>query len=289
MIKLVHHHNFIGHEINESLEFYADDVLDREIYCRKLHTIKEPLTQDCNDCPCFAGWEQGHGHECVWDDVVDEIDVRHDDRYKEFERVDKLIKQGILKSDVCDCTVFKVKNLDYDKEQWIYEESDDKVLRYILGTKGKKSLICFGVNPSTASPNDLDPTMKNVEFFARNNGYDSYIMLNLYPVRATNPNDLDKEQNIQAARENLKFISTFLQQGNFDIWAAWGTLISKREYLKSCLKEIAEVTKQYNCHWYSIGDCSKDGHPHHPLYLNRHSAMEVFDIDAYLANLNCRG
>ena len=156
MIKLVHHHNFIGHEINESLEFYTDDVLDREIYCRKLHTIKEPLTQDCNDCPCFAGWEQGHGHECVWDDVVDEIDVRHDDRYKEFERVDKLIKQGILKSDVCDCTVFKVKNLDYDKEQWIYEESDDKVLRYILGTKGKKPLICFGVNPSTASPNDLD-------------------------------------------------------------------------------------------------------------------------------------
>ncbi|MEG0838718.1 MAG: DUF1643 domain-containing protein, partial [Hydrogenoanaerobacterium sp.] len=106
---------------------------------------------------------------------------------------------------------------------------------------------------------------------------------------ATNPNDLDKEQNIQAARENLKFISGFLQQGNLDIWAAWGTLVSKREYLKSCLKEIAEVTKQYNCHWYSIGDCSKDGHPHHPLYLSRHSTMEVFDIDAYLTNLNCRG
>ena len=29
--KLVYHHNMIGHEINESLEYYADDVFDREI------------------------------------------------------------------------------------------------------------------------------------------------------------------------------------------------------------------------------------------------------------------
>ena len=31
--RLIRHHNLFGHEINESLEFFADDVLDREIYC----------------------------------------------------------------------------------------------------------------------------------------------------------------------------------------------------------------------------------------------------------------
>lgn len=96
--KLVYHHNLIGHEINESLEYFADDVFDREIYCRKNHRVMEPLKKDCNGCPCFAGFEQGHGHECAWVDVpLDEHVVRHEDRYKEYERVDKLIKLGVIK------------------------------------------------------------------------------------------------------------------------------------------------------------------------------------------------
>ena len=77
--KEVYHHNLIGHEINESLEYYPDDVFDREIYCRKTHQVKEPLKEDCMGCLCFRGWEQGHGIECVWEDVVEETEyiVQH--------------------------------------------------------------------------------------------------------------------------------------------------------------------------------------------------------------------
>ena len=33
--RLVYHHNLIGHEINETLNYYKNDIFDREIYCRK--------------------------------------------------------------------------------------------------------------------------------------------------------------------------------------------------------------------------------------------------------------
>ena len=47
--KLVYHRNWIGHEINESLMYHADDVFDREIYCRKLHLITEPLVSEFSE------------------------------------------------------------------------------------------------------------------------------------------------------------------------------------------------------------------------------------------------
>jgi hypothetical protein len=49
------------------------------------------------------------------------------------------------------------------KRHWLYENNEDNTVRYILGTKGKKPLLCFGINPSTAEPEKLDNTLKSVE------------------------------------------------------------------------------------------------------------------------------
>ena len=46
MKKLIRHINFIGHEINQSIEDGYPES-DREVYCKKLHTIKEPDEADC--------------------------------------------------------------------------------------------------------------------------------------------------------------------------------------------------------------------------------------------------
>lgn len=167
-------------------------------------------------------------------------------------------------------------------DNWIYEHSDDNKCRYALGTKGKRTLICFGVNPSTAEPTRLDPTLKTVERFALQNGYDSYLMLNLYPQRATNPKDMDKIENKEIGDKNLEVIKKYLSQGNCDIWAAWGALIRMRPYLASYLYEI-----YYNCHgqhnnWFTRGNKTKDGHPHHPLYLKNTLSLEPFDIGNYM-------
>ena len=72
----------------------------------------------------------------------------------------------------------------------IYIKNNKKNVRYALGEinkKGGRTLLCLGVNPSTAIPGNLDNTLKNVVKISKFNGYDSWIMLNVYPLRETNP------------------------------------------------------------------------------------------------------
>ena len=97
MLHLVRHYNLIQNHINDSLE---NDQLSksREVYCRQLHIVKEPDRTDCVNCPYYGGLMQGYGHECVWDDVVNdhEIAISHSNRFKELLRVSQLIDRGIL-------------------------------------------------------------------------------------------------------------------------------------------------------------------------------------------------
>ena len=167
---------------------------------------------------------------------------------------------------------------------WIYEKNADNSCRYILGTEGVKPLICFGINPSTAEPGKLDNTMKSVDRISKANGYDSWIMLNIYLQRATDPNHMCKERDLKMAKENLLHIERVLKCGNVDIWAAWGTVINKRPYLFECLNEIVELSKEYSCRWHRAGKLTKHGHPHHPLYLKRSEELLPFDIDSYMGN-----
>jgi len=112
----------------------------------------------------------------------------------------------------------------YDKEKWIYENDQDNQIRYVLGTKGTKPLLCFGINPSTAKPDNLDSTLKSVERLARSNDFDSWIMMNIYPQRATDPNNIHPEINNEIHRKNLAFIESIISGNKTIIWAAWGTL-----------------------------------------------------------------
>lgn len=63
--------------------------------------------------------------------------------------------------------------------QWIYAPSDDDSARFVLGTEGQKPLVCFGINPSTAVPGNLDPTVTRVRNIAAQNQFDSWLMLNV--------------------------------------------------------------------------------------------------------------
>ena len=47
---------------------------------------------------------------------------------------------------------------DYEVSDWLYVPNRYDEYRYILGTIGKNPVICVGINPSTAAPNNLDPT-----------------------------------------------------------------------------------------------------------------------------------
>ncbi len=71
--------------------------------------------------------------------------------------------------------------MKFDNKKWMYENDQDNQIRYVLGTKGTKPLLCFGINPSTAKPDDLDNTLKSVERLANSNDFDSWIIEKIHP------------------------------------------------------------------------------------------------------------
>ena len=181
------------------------------------------------------------------------------------------------------------KGDEYDSHKWLYVPDFYTEYRYILGTRGKNPLICIGVNPSTAAPDDLDNTLKSVARIAEGNGFDSWIMFNVYAQRATRPEDMDRELNQALHRANMAAFEYILQnvaQGlRPAVWAAWGTIIEKRPYLPGCVRDMVALGRRYHAQWLCAGKRSAKGHPHHPLYLRKDEKTVAFDVEQYLEGL----
>ena len=179
------------------------------------------------------------------------------------------------------------RGADYDNNKWLYVPDFYTEYRYILGTRGNNPLICIGINPSTAAPDDLDNTLKSVSRIAAGNNFNSWIMFNVYAQRATRPDDMDKNLNEALHRENMRAFEYILRSvrsaGNTPaVWAAWGTIIEKRPYLMKCLRDMVCLGEKYSAHWLCAGKCSAKGHPHHPLYLRKDEKTLDFDINNYI-------
>ena len=175
---------------------------------------------------------------------------------------------------------------EYDIEKWLYAPNFYSEYRYILGTRGSNPLICIGINPSTAKPDALDNTLKSVERIALGNGFDSFIMFNVYAQRATSPDDMEKEYNPLLHRENMEAFRHVLSISTKPaVWAAWGAIIEKRKYLPDCVKDMLRLGEEYGASWYCAGAITKKGHPHHPLYLRKDEKIRPFDVKTYLETL----
>ena len=101
---------------------------------------------------------------------------------------------------------------EYPGGIWYYEPHTYLPYRYVLGRVGRHPLVCIGINPSTAQPGALDPTLKSVERLANANGFDSWIMFNVYPQRATDPNDMDRVPDRALCDENLRWLRAVLAE-----------------------------------------------------------------------------
>ena len=198
----------------------------------------------------------------------------------------------------CETTEFEILTFDsareqraesavYDRDKWMYIPDFYSEYRYILGTKGVRPLITIGINPSTAEPDNLDNTLKSVERIALGNGFDSFIMFNVYAQRATDPDQMDKCFNEALHRENMRAFRWVLERSGEKpvVWAAWGTIVEKRDYLKICLQDMVNIGEEFGAKWVMAGKPSKKGHPHHPLYLKKVSVIEDFDMKDYLGKI----
>ena len=176
---------------------------------------------------------------------------------------------------------------DYDREKWLYVPDFYTEYRYVLGTRGEYPVICAGINPSTAEPDNLDPTLKSVSRIAAANAFDSWMMFNVYAQRATRPDDMDTERNELLHHENMEAFRTLLQLAACSgrkpiVWAAWGAIIEKRSWLMDCVRDMYMLGEDFGALWVCAGKCSKAGHPHHPLYLRKDELFHPFDMGGYL-------
>lgn len=162
---------------------------------------------------------------------------------------------------------------------WFYEyEAEEKYrrrynceltdVRYVLGEQfdtGKRNALICSINPSMAMPNFLDPTLRRVQAYAKRSGeYSAWYMLNVYPQRATNPNNMDTDDNycMEIHLRNLAAIEELLSTiKQADVWCAWGAVIddTKRTYLSDLLfgnedKNIQGIISLFsgNCQFQSI-------------------------------------
>ena len=177
---------------------------------------------------------------------------------------------------------------DYDRNRWLYVPDAYDEYRYILGTRGENPLICIGINPSTARPDALDNTLKSVERIALANGYDSFLMMNVYAQRATDPKHMEKAENPFLHRENLEAFRYVLSLAGVHpaVWAAWGTIVKARSYLVDCMTDFVRIGEECHARWFTAGDRSKNGgHPHHPLYLRKDALLDPFDPLPYIEAL----
>nr|WP_288934780.1 DUF1643 domain-containing protein [uncultured Allomuricauda sp.] len=165
----------------------------------------------------------------------------------------------------------------------IYINTADNSSRFALGIEGKKTLCILGVNPSIADEREPDYTLKKVMGFVQQNGYDSFVMLNVYPERATNPSDLSPDINLRLASENTHHIKSLIRNlENPHLLPAWGETICERDYLMDCLHEIERALQKIQIKWMKLGEYTLTKHPRHPSRAPYKTPFTSFDLKVYL-------
>ena len=169
-----------------------------------------------------------------------------------------------------------------ETDGWIYLGNTDE--RYILGQPGRRNMLVFGVNPSTAVPGKDDPTIRKVRKLTAEAGYDGWIMGNLYPVIASHPKDLPHKPEKKLLSNNLKYLKQIQDRYPIDaVWAAWGDAIDCRPYLGKALVDIQEKLDG-DFEWFRRGTMTRKGNPRHPLYMKEGELFiwfPVFDYATY--------
>ena len=169
----------------------------------------------------------------------------------------------------------------------IYSKNPNDTLRFTLGKSGSRKLLTVGLNPSTATQEKSDTTVAKVEGVAKRNGFDGFVMLNLYPIRSTDFNALPSEVDAEAFTENLDRIEALVAADPMSVvWAAWGENISARSYFVAAARELFARLQKYGPVWQHFGSLTNSGHPRHPSRLSYAWSFSALDAQRYVQTLS---
>lgn len=168
----------------------------------------------------------------------------------------------------------------------IYDNARDNAWRFTLGKHGMRPLITVGLNPSTATAEQSDTTIAKVDGVARRHGFDGFIMLNLYPVRATDYNALPMTPDATAFEQNLARIETVVSTLTRPVlWAAWGESVLARPFFIEAALALHARLMRLGAQWQHLGQMTRSGHPRHPSRLHYAWSFSPMDADHYFGRL----
>lgn len=157
--------------------------------------------------------------------------------------------------------------------------SDCKKYRYSLTRvwdDNKPRVLFIMLNPSTADAEKDDPTIRRCIGFAKDWGYGGIYVVNLFALRATNPQDLLKAPFVVGV-ENEKWFRRMSALAHLVV-CAWGNgaIVDKlQKRLDHTWKPLSWISKPL--HYIEL---SNDGTPKHPLYLPKHLMPKPCKVSA---------
>ena len=143
--------------------------------------------------------------------------------------------------------------------------SPDRVYRYTLlhswadmFAPELKTVAWIALNPSTADENQLDPTLRRIRGFSAAWGYNSFMMLNAFAFRATDPKEMERAADPNGPENDAYLLA---ETATVDkVICAWGTHAA----LNDRQNQIRALLKDRPLYYLKL---TKDGFPSHPLYL----------------------
>jgi hypothetical protein len=151
--------------------------------------------------------------------------------------------------------------------------SDCGKYRYVLWRRwdaSKPSVLCIGLNPSTATKDKPDPTITRVIDLIKSAGYGGFYMMNLFAFITPYPKELKKCPD--ALGENNKWLTDIASKCEDTIFC-WGafSILSLVSKFSERVEFIIEMFPEAYC----FGK-TKNGEPRHPLMLRKKTPLEKF-------------
>lgn len=158
--------------------------------------------------------------------------------------------------------------------------SADRKYRFALyreWDKKKPRIAFIGLNPSTADEHMDDPTIKRCIQFAKDWGFGSMLMGNIFAYRATDPDELYTVHDPVHGENNMWLDK--IQRSSDKTVACWGIHgeFKSRGYHVQLLLSVDPQHPHPRQGLYIFG-LTKQGYPKHPLYLRKSSKLVRWEL-----------
>jgi hypothetical protein len=168
-------------------------------------------------------------------------------------------------------------------------DPEEQTHRFVLGNVSRASivdppLIAICMNPSRADRTQSDKTVNRLIEASTDNGYPGWIMLNLYPQRATKPSDLSPFDSGLSAANCAAIEQTLLRFQVVEVLGAWGGQSHKT--LRQAKPSVLDTLDRLGVRLYMWDGLTKTGNPFHPT--PRRSPLLMQGTKRYLTRIGNR-